>query len=800
MRFVESLLQDLRFSFRTMRKAPLVSAVAVLSLTLGIGANVAIFTVIDALLLRSLPVKNPNQIVILSWLAKNSSNQSDWTFSIPMFEQLRRRVPVTGFSYFDGFRVIAGGRAEYARGEAVSGNYHALLGIKPAAGRLLVEEDDRDSSAPVCVLGNRFWQSHFGGDRSAVGQKLVVGNVQVTIVGVEPAEFVGLMPGYAPALRVPLHLITQISPELAALFLDPGNEGLELAARIPKETLAQTRRELNVLFRQNLPPDRQNRELVVEPGGGGIDSFRSQFRDPLLLLMAAVGVVLLIASANVANLLLARAKVRERETAVRLALGAGRLRLARQWLTESLLLSMIGAALGVCLAYWASGLLASFYGLAIDVRPEARVVAFTATLTSLTGILFGLAPAVQAMRANLQPSLQRHPASRFGLASGLVVLQLALTLLTVAGAGLYLRTLHNLRGADLGIEVRGLSLFRVYPRSAGYDTSEQAARLSQRILERLQTMPVVESAALSRSVPLQSGLRTTTVEVPGLSLPVDSRRHKVSMNQVTSRFFETMGIPVLLGRGLGGRDPAAAVPAAVINETLARAWFANESPVGKHFRQNNRDFEIVGVVRDSRDVRVTAVLPTFFVDYLPSLAADGFAVEIRTRGRRRSIAEDVRRAMAEIDPGMPLRDLATAEETIDFETRRNRLLADLSSLFGGLALLLAAIGLYAVRAYAVARRSLEIGIRVALGADPRAIQGMIVRETGLLVLLGVSLGLAAAYSAARYIRSMLFGVEARDFPTFVCAAMVTIFVALLAGYLPARRAAGVDPMVAIRHE
>ncbi len=786
-----------------MRKAPLVSAVAILSLTLGIGANVAIFTVIDSLLLRSLPVKDPNQIVLLSWVAK-ASNQSDWGFSFPMFEQFRRKAAVIGFSSVEDFRVIAGGRAELARGEAVTGNYHALLGVKAIAGRVLAEEDDRDSSVPVCVLGYRFWQTHFGGDRAVVGQRIVLGNVPVTVAGVEPPEFVGLMPGYAPALRFPFHLITQIEPELAnrGLFTDPGNESLKVAARVPKGSLPQTRAGLNVLYHQMLPPHEQNRELVIEPGGGGIDFFRSQFRDPLLVLMVAVGVVLLIASANVANLLLARAKARERETAVRLALGAGRRRLARQLLTESLLLAMIGGALGVCLAYGASSILASLYGLAIDVRPEARVLAFTAALALLTGILFGLAPAVQAMRANLQPSLQRQSASRFGLASSLVVLQLALTVLTVAGAGLYLRTLHNLRTIDLGIEVRGLNLFRVYPRSAGYYTTEEAARLAQRILDRLQTLAAVKSAALSRLVPVQSGYITTTIDVPGRSLPADSRSPKVRMNQVTSRFFETMGIPVLLGRGLGERDPEATVPAAVINEAMAQAWFPHESPVGKHFRQNSRDFEIVGVVRDrsNRSDFRGPVLPTFFVDYLPSLAAGGFAVEVRARGLRDSISEDIRRAMADVDPGLPLRDLATAGETIDFFTRRNRLLADLSSVFGGLALLLAAIGLYGVRAYAVARRSLEIGIRVALGADRRAILMMIVRETGFLVLLGVSPGLAAAYTAAHSIRSMLYGVEAHDLPTFAIAAVVTIAVALLAGYLPARRAAGVDPMVAIRHE
>ena len=807
MSFVESILQDLRFSFRAMRRTPLATSVAVLSLALGIGANVAIFTVFDALLLRPLPVRNPGQIVILSWLAKQAPNQAESSegFSLPIFEQFRHHssAGVIGFTRIDGIRVIARGNADFGRVEAVSGNYHAMLGVEPVIGRLLADGDDRYSAAPVCVLGYRFWQSRFASDRAIIGQEIVLGENPVTVVGVEPKEFTGMMPGWAPDLRIPIHLLTQVEPAMAksGVSLDPGKWWVTIAARVPAGARARVSAEFNVLFRQSLPSGEQQREVMLGPFGKGFDSVGIRFRDPLLVLMAAVGLILLIACANVANLLLARAKTRERETAVRLALGAGRRRLARQLLTESLALAATGAGLGIVLAYWASGVLARFYDLAIDVRPEARVLAFTATIASFTGILFGLVPATQAMRAHLQPGLQRGgPASRSRLASVLIVAQLALSLVTVVGAGLYVRTLHNLRITNFGIDIHKLTVFRLYPRLSGYSTTERAAEFAQRVLDQLEKMPAWESVALSRFVPLQSGWGTTTIDLPGASPPAEPGLRKVSMNQVTARFFQTLGIPVLLGHGFEERDDGRVISVAVVNETFARAYSPGRAPIGSHFREKGQDYEIVGVVRDSSNDLRGATLPTFFVKYRPNLAIEGFAVELRTGRGRNAVSSDVRRAMAKIDPNLPLRDLATAEETIDYLTRQERLLAVLSSIFGGLALLLAAVGLYGVRAYAVARRIPEIGIRIALGADRGMITKMILRETGWLTLFGVSIGLAMAYSVARYVQSMLYGVAAQDITTFAAAAAIMIAVATVAGYLPARRAARVDPLVALRHE
>jgi predicted permease len=788
-----------------------VTAVAVLSLTLGIGANTAIFTVFDALLLRSLAVKNPRQIVMLTWLATNSASrpQHDGDFSFPMFEQFRHSSAlsdVIGFTWIQGLRVIAGGPADYADGEAVSGNYHAVLGVAPVVGRALVDDDDRESAAPVCVISYRFWESRFGRDPAAIGQKIVLAEVPVTLVGVEPKGFFGMMPGYAADFKIPIHLLPQISANSLAnaRFLDTNDWWVTLAARVPRAREARASAEINLLFHQSLPQNQQNRAVMFGPGGEGSKSFRSQFRNPLLVLMAAVGLILLIACANVANLLLARAKAREKEIATRLALGAGRQRLVRQLLTESVLLAAMGAAFGTGLAYWASGVLASFNGLAIDVRPEARVLGFTAAITLLTGILFGLAPAIWAARAELQPSLQRDtPFSRFGLASALIVAQLALSLVAVVGAALYLRTLHNLRDVDLGMNIHNLTVFRLAPGGSGYSTDERAAKFAQRVLDRLEKIPAgVESVALSGAMPLQGSWSSTTIDVPGSSPPADLSLRHVGMNPVTAQFFKTMGIPVLLGRGIEERDRLGTTPVAVVNETLATAFFPHESPIGRHFLVKTQDYEIVGVARDGKyNGTRRAAPPTFFVSYpQSSVSFKRFAVALRTRKNPAAVTGYVRRAVAEIDPNVPLRGLETADETIDRLIRQDRLFAALSSIFGALALLLSAIGVYGVRTYAVARRTPEIGIRMALGADRGTITQMILRETGWVALAGVAIGLGVASAVTRYIQSMLYGLAPHDFTTFAGAAVVLVAIAAFAGYLPAHRAARVDPMVALRHD
>ncbi len=476
---------------------------------------------------------------------------------------------------------------------------------------------------------------------------------------------------------------------------------------------------------------------------------------------------------------------------MRLALGASGTRLVRQFLTESLLLAAIGGSLGVLLAYRAGDLLVKgFQHLTVDTTPDIRLLGFTAGVTLLTGVLIGLAPAIRATRVDVQPGLRRDSVSS-GFAQVLVVVQLALSLVALVGAGLFTRTLHNLRAMDLGMNVHNLTVFRLLPAAAGY-TAEQDADFARRALLRLQQIQGVESVALSRSVPLQGSGGSVALEVHGIA---DS--NKVSVDIVTPGFFGTMGLSVLLGRGIEDRDGAGAPKIAIVNETLARTYFPNQSPIGKHLRTRTQEYEIAGVVADGKYNGLrTAISPTFFVSYPQSPANYVvFAVEVRTVGNPSSAAGAIRRA---IDPNVPIFEMKTEEQVVDGLLSQDRLFAFLSAIFGALAVILAAIGLFSVRAYAVECRTAEIGIRMALGADRGRIVRMILGETGWLTLFGVLTGIAAAYSLTRYFQSMLYGIAIRDLATFALAAILLTVVAALAGYLP--RAAQVDPMVALRHE
>ncbi len=804
--WLESIFNDLRYALRMMRRTPLVTAVAVLSLALGIGANTAIFSVLDALLLKLLPVKNPREVVMLSWRGKKDTHPN--SFSYPMFEQIRHSPALSGaigFNYLDNLSMLAGGRAEYAVGESVSGNYYAVLGVAPAIGRAITDDDDREAAAPVCVISYRYWVSRFGRDPAVIGQQIVLANFPLTLVGVEPKDFFGLMPGYVPDVRFPNHLIPQIAARFVTndIFFDSSQTWVKIAARVPRATEARSRGEINALFQQSLLPDQHDRVVLFGTGGEGLDAIRGQYRTPLLVLMTAVGLILLIACVNVANLLIARGQARKKETSVRMALGAGAGRLIRQFLTESLLLAAAGGALGLILAYRAGPLLIhGFPNLTLDVRPDRRGLGFTAGVTLITGILFGLAPAIRAVQVDVQPDLRRDARSpKFGLSNLLIVAQLALSLVAVVGAGLYVRTLLNLRAVDLGMNIHNLTVFRLAPGASGY-TNARSLEFARRVLDRIEKVAGLKSVALSRILPLQGSGWRMNISVPGAAPPADPVLREVSMNSVTARFFETMGIPLLLGRTIEERDRAGATRVAVIDETLARTYFPHESPVGKHFRDDVQEYEIVGVVRDSKFNKIRgAEPPTYFTSYQQSPTAFGaFAVELKTTETPSAVADEVRRAIAEIDPNVPLLGLATEEETVDRLIRQDRLFASLSSIFGALALLLSAIGLYGVRAYAVARRTSEIGIRMALGADRGVIAQMILRETGWLAFFGVASGLAVAYAVSRYVESMLYGVAPRDFTTFAGATLVMVIVAAVAGYLPARRASKVDPMIALRHQ
>ncbi len=832
--WLESIFQDIRYSLRAMRKTPLVTAIAILSLALGIGANTAIFSVLDALLLRSLPVKDPRRVFVLSWSAppsvsmkmmrnlqsyrhdSASGDDSSTAFSYPVFERFSH-VSTTAsqlFAFIDleHAGIVADGRAELATGELVSGDYYSTLGLAPAIGRFFNDDDDRESAEPVCVITYRYWQSRFGLDPGVIGKRIGIDKVPFTIVGVEPHGFYGMTTGDAQEVVIPIHHITKFNPgnvpATESPFLDAGNWWVQIGGRLnPGVSRDLARAEFEVLFRQTLPVVKSPPRVALSREGEGLNFARDEYRNPLLVLMTVVAVVLLIACANVANLLLARSKTREKETAMRLALGAGRGRLARQLLTESILLAILGAALGIVFANWASRVLADFNGLSLDVRPNAAILGFTALLTILTGILFGLAPAIRAARADLQRCLQRRAeASRFNAARVLTVAQLALSLVVLVGAGLYVRTLRNLRHVDLGIDAQRLLVLRILPDRAGY-TAAQAREFEARVLQSIERIPGIESAAISRHIPLAGSLRTSSnITVSGMPQPADPRLRRVYINIVSRGFFETMKIPLLLGRSIDDRDRIGAPTVVVVNETFARAYLPDQSPIGRQlhsvFTAATSDAEIVGVVRDSRYDEIRgAVPPTVFISYQQSPNDGGnMAFEARTVGNPIALAGAVRQAIGNIDSNVPFFQLNSEEDVIDNLLRQDRLFAGLSSAFGALAILLAAIGLYGVRAYSVARRTSEIGIRMALGAGRGTIAGMILRETGWLALSGITIGLACAYALTRYIQSMLYGVAARDFLTFAIATLILLAVAAIASYLPARRASRVEPLVALRHE
>ena len=843
MRFMTSLragqlLQDIRYSLRTMRKTPLVTGVAILSLALGIGANTAIFTVLDALLLKSLPVKDPERVVFLSWSAKSFPDElislhgrakstadgatSSTAFSYPFFEELGRRTrAISGLAGFAGLYqvpVAADGKARNVSGQAVSGRYYTVLGVFPALGRRIDESDDRAGAPAVAMISHRFWQSYFGGDVGILGRHITIRGVPCTIIGVEPASFLGLTAGDPPDVIVPLHRLLDLGREWndpdTPIFSAKDYWWMRIAARLsPGVDESRAGTELGALFQQGLPQTDDPPVLELHHGAEGADDLRDQFEGPLMVLMCVVGVVLLIACANIGNLLLARAHARQKETATRIALGASRGRLIQQYLTESVLLSGIGGVLGLGLAYWASGALVAAlptFGdlLVFDLRPDVRILAFTAAASLLTGLLYGLAPVLQAIRADVQPSLQASKRfRRAGVAQILVVAQLAASVVVLAGAGLYVRTLRNLRNIDTGMNIHNLLAFRVDPiASAGY-TTRRAAEFYRRVLDRLPAIPGVRGVTSAEMIPLSGHFHNVPVDVAG-SAPLPVMERIAGMNLVGTSYFETMGIPIRLGRAIDERDRQGGTKVTVINESLARKFFPNQSPIGRRFRvtagpsQATSEYEVVGVVANTKFHALRRELgPGFFAGWEQHVAdLHSMSFELRTVGDPGRVATAVRQAASEIDPAVPVLSLLTLEEQVDAGLKQERLFAQLSTVFGLLALLVASIGLYGVRSYSVSRRTAEIGLRMALGATQGEIVALVMRETAGLTVVGIAIGLVGGFALTGLIRSMLFGLAPHDPATFAGAALILAAVAALAGYLPARRASRVDPMVALRCE
>ena len=848
-RFFEELWQDLRFGARMLLKKPGFTSIAVLTLALGIGANTAIFSLVNEVLLKMLPVRHPEQLVLLDWrtggqfifgsMSGSITREPETglrvgsSFSYPAFEQFRSHTrtlsDVFAFAPLSQLNVNVDGQAEIASGQLVSGGFYSGLGVQPTVGRVIALDDDQDSANPVVVFSYHYWRSRFGLDPDVVGKTISVNGVPFNIIGVTPAQFYGgLEVGSSPDLSLPMMAQARLNPGTPdrSEAKEGWNWWVQVLGRLkPGVSAEAVRAELEGGFQQSAlegwqavptalrPPDygpRELPELRVSSGGRGLAYLREGYEYPLRMMLIVVGLVLLIACANIANLLLTRAAARRQEMAVRLALGASRLRLIRQLLTESVLLAVLGAALGWLLAWWAKDLLLLWHPsgsgqLQAHLEMDWRVFGFTAAVALLTGILFGLAPALSATRVELTPVLKENARgakgslSRFG--KSLVVAQVAVSLLLLVGAGLFIRTLHNLQSVDLGFNPENLLLFRVDPRLKGYK-GEEVGRLCEQMVERFEAIPGVRSATLSEYALLTSSGRIGPAYVEGRA-PLSRAENNVYQQRARWNYFEVMQIPLLAGRALTPQDDGRAPKVAVINQAMARKFFGEENAVGRRFGfqpEKGGEVEVVGVVRDAKYQNPRQEPPS--VAYIPYMQeSPGRATfAVRTAGDPGQVVEAIRKAVREVDKDLPVFAVKTQVELADEALGQERLFAWLTGVFGLLALLLASIGLYGVMSYAVAERTHEIGLRMALGASRGHILRKVIGQGTFLTIIGIIIGLASALALTRFVTSYLFGVSAMDPPTFVAIGVLLAVIALVACYLPARRASKVDPMTALRYE
>ncbi len=810
---LESIVQDLRHAARSLRRTPAFTTAAVITLALGIGANTAVFSVMDAVLLRTAPVSDPHG---LYFLAHGTGENPAFSSNYPLLERYRTlRDVFTGVTAYmtRPFKITTPSGSELVEGQFVSGNYHRVLGVPLILGRGFTSESDRPGDAgAVAVISESYWRRRFARDPSIVGKTVVVDGKALAIAGVTAAGFHGLKPG------------TQfdITLSLAALAQDDGDflttretwTGLNMIGRLrPGLGEAAALGRVDALFQQFMsePEQAWNRRggrlpdafrlARLVPAARGAPALRVRYDRPLRILMAMVGVLLLIACANVANLMLVRASGRMREVAIRMSVGAGRMRLIRQALTESLLVAAFGGAAGLLISMWATTVIVSLFDggrnpIVLDVQPDGRLLGFTMLISILTGIVFGLMPAVQATRANVAPLLKESAGiarGRLGAGKVIVVCQIALCVMLLAGTSLLVRSLMNLKAVDAGFGKDNVLLFYLDTRG----TRAEVVDLYAGVLERLKAMPGVRAAAFTTISPLGTDSQERPIDIPGV--PSTAGPHLAWSNLVTPDYFSTLDIAVLRGRGLTPQDSATAPKVAVINETMARAYFGGTDAVGRTFAFRavpDQPFTIVGVVRDTRQQSLRNAPPR--MAYVPIPQGDEppsmLTAAIRTTQRPRSLEALVRNAVSSQSPDLTLSYLRTMEEQIDATLVPEHVLATLSSGFGLLALLLACVGLYGVISYGVARRSREIGIRIALGAQRSMVLWQTIRETLGVCAAGVAIGLAATLATTRVVSTFLFGLSPRDPLALVSTTIVLVLTALLAGYLPARRAATTDPV------
>jgi predicted permease len=958
--WLEQLWQDARFALRMLRKSPGFTAVAVLTLAFGIGANTAIFSLIDAVLLRSLPVEDPAQLVLLKWSARKAPNIHGITsagdcpsdlrrgalnpegcsFSEPMFREIAQANIFSGTAAFANtgrLDLTGNGPASVISGQLISGDFFRTMGLNAAAGRLIDTRDDSPAAAPVAVLNYGYWQSAFGGSREVIGRTIELNAVPFTIVGVAEQRFTGITPGSDYDVWVPLSNQQKINPLKGMQDLlggqdrphDVGFWWLTIVCRPkPDMPVAQAQAMVSGMFRNEmlhgavqmfaggkmgaLPMPREGGPSIVastpapgpmpapmpmqgasgnlanpfhgEAGGGpapraaanetmqftlnaplpgtapavggahaaeteapsalktlstaddnpqvklvsaqtGLSGTRERYTDPLYVLMLAVGIILLIACANVAGLMLARAAARQKEMAVRLALGAGRARIVRQLLTESVMLSGLGGALGILFAHWGAHAIVSFVSrnqsrpLGFATGVDLRVLGFTVAVSLCTGIIFGVAPAFRSARVNLTPALKEGDGSSgnaggkwISIGNALVVTQVALAIVVLVGAGLLVRTLQNLRTVDMGFDAHNILIFAIDPTLAGYQ-AEQVNSLYRDLQGRLAETPGVKSASYSMMPLLSNGLMITVFHWPGT--PQDQTAEADTLD-VGPNFFETLRMPFLAGRefsasdfGLaasnGGTTPTSAPTPVIVNQAFVEKYLGKENPIGKVFGESairpfggpNPGNEIVGVVRDAKynDLR-REIHPMMYQPHHVGVAT----FEVRTAADPQALLPAIREVVGQVNANLPLFNVTTQSEQIDRLLFQERLVARLAGFFGVLALVLASIGLYGLLSCEVSRRTREIGIRMALGAQPESVLRLVLRQGIALAIVGAIVGIGVALGVTRYLASMLFDVRASDPVTMIAAAALLVLVALAACHIPARRATRVDPMVALRYE
>jgi len=838
--WIAAFRQDLRYALRGMRRVPGFTAAAAGCLALGIGANTAIFSVVNAVMLRSLPVRHPEQLVLLSYhsqsypkaLRQTGSGYGRTSLPYQAWQAFRQgATKVSGVLAFAplGFNnhsvsVSSGGAPTVAGGEMVSGNYFSVLGVSPFLGRAIADDDLKPAAPNVAVVSYSYWSRQFGAEPSILGRGIAINGAPFTIVGVAPRGFFGVDPQFAPDLWVPLRDMPELKPwgiqtGGSTMFQNPRWWWCMMIARLkPGVTPELARAELDVLFQQATlqgisrpPKPEETPHIALAPASRGLEQLQRSFSQPLRILLVAVSLVLLIACANVATLLLARSRSRQKEMSVRLAIGASRARLIRQFLTESLLLSLCGGAVGLLFALWGSRalvlLMSAGQPIALDVGPDSTVLAFTAAVSVLTAFLFGLAPAFRATRVSLAPQLKQQAASapsRATLGKVLIAGQVALSVCLLFGAGLFVRTLQKLQNQDFGFNRQRLLLFELDPRRNGC-TQQRVLEVYREALEKIQALPGVRAATIS-AYPLLSGWENNGSASTGDALAKDRQPPSVYWNVIGPDFFQTMSIPVVLGHSPGWRDMSGRRVAAV-NETFARSLFPNVSPLGRTFSFGTtfdpaEAYEIVGVVRNAKYDDVRGVPPaTAYIPYtaVPDMVGR-MSFEVRTAGDPLSITAALRDIMRHVDPNLPLIGIQTQEQLIDEALGQEHMFARISSFFGLLALLLVTVGVYGTLAYAVTRRTGEIGIRIALGAGRPQVLWMVLRESLLVVACGLAAGIPAALLLSRYIASMLFGVKAYDAASMAATILILAAAGALAGFIPARRSSRISPIRALRYE